>query len=330
MGRSLEKSKSERSVMRPPDMQTIRTAHERIRPYIHRTPVFTSATLDRMSGGSLFFKCENLQKVGAFKARGASNAVFGLDEETASKGVVTHSSGNHAAALAYAAGIRGIPAYIVMPSSAPPVKKAAVEGYGGRITECEPTLTSREETAARIIEETGATLIHPFDDYRIIAGQATASLELLDQAGPLDLLLAPVGGGGLVSGAALTVHHLGLPTRVIACEPREADDAYRGFRSGEMVRNDSSDTLADGLRTSLSAKTFDIIRHHVHDIVLVSEEEIVSAMRTVWERMKIIIEPSSAVPVAAALYEKVPAEGARIGIILSGGNLDLTRLPFRS
>ena len=316
--------------MRPPDMETIRAAHERIQPYIHRTPVLTSVTLDRMSGGSLFFKCENLQKVGAFKARGASNAVFSLDDETAAKGVVTHSSGNHAAALAYAAGLRGIPAYIVMPSTAPPVKKAAVEGYGGRITECEPTLTSREETAARITEETGATLIHPFDDYRIIAGQATAALELLDQAGPLDVILTPVGGGGLVSGTALTVHHLGLPSRAIACEPEEADDAYRGFRSGELVLNDASDTIADGLRTSLSPKTFEIIRRHVHDVVLVSEEEIVEAMRTVWERMKIIIEPSSAVPVAAALYGKVPAEGERIGIVLSGGNLDLTRLPFRS
>lgn len=326
----MEKLKCERSAMRPPDMETIRAAHDRIEPYVHNTPVLTSATLDRMCGGSLFFKCENLQKVGAFKARGASNAVFSLDEETAEKGVVTHSSGNHAAALAYAAGLRGIPAYIVMPSNAPPVKKAAVEGYGGRITECEPTLTSREETAARILEETGATLIHPFDDYRIIAGQATASLELLEQAGPLDLLLAPVGGGGLVSGAALTVHYLGLPTRVIACEPEEADDAYRGFRSGELVRNDSSDTIADGLRTSLCPKTFEIIRRHVHDIVLVSEEEIVRAMRTVWERMKTIIEASSAVPVAAALYGRVPMEGQRVGIILSGGNLDLTRLPFRA
>ena len=311
-----------------PSLDVIKDAHDRIRPYIHHTPVLTSNALNAMSGASLFFKCENFQKVGAFKARGACNAVLGLPEEEATAGVVTHSSGNHAAALAYAAGIKGVPAYIVMPENAPGIKKAAVAGYGGQITLCKPTLTSREETAEAVIGRTGATLIHPFDDYRIIAGQATASIELLQDTGNLDVILAPIGGGGMICGTALTVFHLDLQTKVIACEPEKADDAYRSFREGKIMPLDSSDTIADGLRTMLSEKTFGILSKHVHDVITVTEEEIVHAMKTVWERMKIIIEPSSAVPVAVVLNNKADIAGKRVGIILTGGNVDLGNLPF--
>ncbi|MFC1499467.1 pyridoxal-phosphate dependent enzyme [Candidatus Zixiibacteriota bacterium] len=314
--------------MQRPDLDQIRTAHQRIAPYIHRTPVLTSAALDAMCDASLFFKCENLQKAGAFKARGASNAVFSLDDETAARGVVTHSSGNHAAALSWAAGLRGIPAHIVMPSNAPAVKRAAVEGYGGNITLCEPTLASRESTANEVIARTGAELIHPYDDYRIIEAQATAVIELFEEAGDLDVVLGPVGGGGLIAGTALAVHHLGLPTQVIACEPANADDALRSFREGTIQPSIDPDTIADGLRTQLSERTFDIIRDLVHDIVTVTEEEIATAMRTVWERMKTIIEPSSAVPVAAALSGNLPIDRKRVGIIISGGNVDLGNLPF--
>jgi threonine dehydratase len=314
--------------MSVPTLADIRKAHERIRPYIHRTPVLTSRALDERSGAALFFKCENLQKVGAFKARGATNAVWCLDDEQARRGVVTHSSGNHAAALAWAASIRGIPAHIVMPRNAPGIKKRAVAAYGGRITECEPTLADRETTAERILAETGAVLVHPFDDYCIIAAQATASVELHEEVGPLDWLLAPVGGGGLVSGSSLAMHYLETGTKVVACEPAGADDAWRSFRSGSLQPMDDPQTIADGLRTRLSEKTFGIIREHVHDVVTVSEEEIVEAMRAVWERMKIIIESSSAVPVAAALSGQVPLAGQRVGIILSGGNVDVENLPF--
>ena len=319
---------SEEMALKRPDLDTIRQAHQRIKPHIHRTPVLKSAAIDEICGAEVFFKCENLQKAGAFKARGACNAVFSLDEETAPTGVVTHSSGNHAAALAYAASLRGIPAYVVMPSNAPGVKKAAVKGYGGIITECEPTLADREITAGRVIEETGAELVHPFDDYRIIAAQATAAIELVEETGNLDFILAPVGGGGLVCGTALAVHYLDLPTSVIACEPANADDAYRSFHEGRIVPMENPTTIADGLRTQLSEKTFDIIRNYVDDIVLISEEEIVEAMRMVWERMKTIIEPSSAVPVAAVQFSKVNVRGKRVGIILSGGNVDLANLPF--
>jgi len=311
-----------------PTLDTIKEAHTRIAPYIKNTPVLTSTTLDKMSGASLFFKCENFQKVGAFKCRGACNAVLQLDEDAAQKGVVTHSSGNHAAALAYAANLREIPAYIVMPSNAPLVKKAAVEGYGGKITWCEPTLKSREETAQKVIEETGATLIHPFNDYRIIAGQGTASIELMKEVNDLDFILAPIGGGGMVCGTALAVHHSKKNIKVIACEPKNADDAYRSFREGKIMPMVNPDTIADGLRTMLSEKTFDILTNFIHDVVTVSEKEIISAMRTVWERMKIIIEPSSAVPVAVALSGKIDLRDKKAGIILTGGNVDLSSLPF--
>jgi threonine dehydratase len=311
-----------------PTLEDIRQAHERIRPHIHATPVLTCRALDGLSGAALFFKCENLQKVGAFKARGATNAVWCLDENQARRGVVTHSSGNHAAALAWAASIRGVPAHIVMPRTAPEIKKRAVAGYGGRITECEPTLADREATAARVVEQTGAVLVHPFDNYCIIAAQATAAIELYQEVGSLDWLLVPVGGGGLASGSALAMHYLKTGTKVVACEPAMADDAQRSFRTGTLQPMTNPRTIADGLRTQLSEKTFGIIREHVHDVVTVSEEEIVAAMRLVWERMKIVIEPSSAVPVAAALNGRIPITGQRVGIILSGGNVDLEYLPF--
>lgn len=323
-----------------PGWEKILEAHRRIAPHIHRTPVLTSSSLDAMAGGQLYFKCENLQKTGSFKMRGASNAVFSLTDAEATRGVVTHSSGNHAAAVACAARRRGIPAWIVMPSNAPAVKRRAVEAYGGRITFCEPKVSARAETAARIQRETGGALVHPYDDDRIIAGQATAAKELLEDLRDLDAVLAPVSGGGLLGGTSLAAKTLRPEILVIGCEPERADDAYRSLTTGTLQTLEKSDTIADGLRASLAPRTFAILRHNVARIVLVSEEEIVSAMRAVWERMKILIEPSSAVAVApllraggAAALELPPrADGQRhkIGIILSGGNVDLTSLPFQT
>jgi threonine dehydratase len=290
----------------------------------------TSAFFDRLTGARLFFKCENLQKVGAFKFRGACNAVFSLPEEALRRGVATHSSGNHAQALALAARLRGAKAYIVMPRNAPEVKRRAVADYGAQIIPCEPTVADREATAARVVAETGATLIHPYNDARIIAGQGTAALELLADAPDLDYLLAPVGGGGLVSGTAIAAAGVSPKTRVIAAEPAGADDAYRSLRAGHIVPSEHPQTIADGLRTSLGELTFAAIQRHVREIVTVSEEAIESAMRHVWERMKIVIEPSSAVPVAALLEKRLDVAGQRVGIILSGGNVDLTNLPFRA
>jgi threonine dehydratase len=311
-----------------PNVNDVYAAGERIGKYIHRTPVLTCSALDDMVGGRLFFKCENFQKVGAFKARGACNAVFSLSDQDASRGVVTHSSGNHAAALARAAKLRGIPAYIVMPSTAPAVKRAAVEGYGGRITECEPTQQAREATCERVMSQTGATLIHPYDDDRIIAGQGTAALELLEDVEGLDMILAPVGGGGLLSGTLIAAKDLAPAVKVIACEPTQADDAYRSWKAGAIIPAGQPNTIADGLRTSLAERTFTIIQRLVDDIVLAEESEIVQAMRTIWERMKIIVEPSAAVVFAALLNGRVDARGKRVGLILSGGNVDLARLPF--
>ncbi len=323
-----------------PDLETIRQAHRRIAPHIHRTPVLTCASLDAMAGALLFFKCENLQKTGSFKIRGATNAIFSLGPEEAARGVVTHSSGNHAAALALAARWRSVPAWIVMPSNAPLAKRKAVESYGGRITYCEPTLAARDATAQQIMAKTGAVLIHPYDDLRIIAGQGTAALELLKEVPDLDVILAPVSGGGLLSGTAIAAKSLrrvvGVPSlrdrevRVIGCEPRNADDAYRSLATGRIERIERADTIADGLRASLSELTFAILRERVNEIVLITEDEIVEAMRYVWERMKLIIEPSAAVAVAPALARRLPAEAKRVGIILSGGNVDLARLPFSS
>jgi threonine dehydratase len=311
-----------------PDYTDIEKAHARISPLIHRTPVLTSKSINQITGSNIFFKCENLQKVGAFKFRGACNAVFSLFKEEAAKGVATHSSGNHAAALALAARMRGIPAYIVMPRTAPEIKKKAVAGYGGIITFCEPTLQARETTLAKVSAETGATEVHPYDNFFVIAGQGTAAKELIEDAGDFDIVMVPVGGGGLLSGTSLSVKKLNPGCKIIAAEPLGADDACRSFHAGVIYPSENPKTIADGLLTSLSQRTFTIIRKNVDDIVTVSEEKIVEAMQLIWERMKIIIEPSSAVPLAAILEGKLNVSGKKVGIILSGGNLDLGKLPF--
>ncbi len=313
--------------MQPVLIADIQAAAERIAPFAHDTPIVTSQYFDRQCGARVFFKCENLQKAGAFKFRGACNAVFSLDDETASRGVATHSSGNHAQALALAARLRRIPAWIVMPSNSPAVKRAAVEEYGGRVVLCEPTVADREAVAARVVAETGATFIHPYNDRRIIAGQGTAALELLAKVESLDLVLAPVGGGGLLSGTALAVAFTSPGTEVIAVEPAGADDAFRSMAAGRILPSDNPRTVADGLRTSLGELTFAVIQQHVRQIITVTDDEIVSAMRTFWQRTKLLIEPSSAVPVAAVLFRKLPTAGRRIGIILSGGNVDPADFP---
>lgn len=312
----------------PLDLAAIRAAHERIRQHINRTPVLTSTRLDAASGASLFFKCENFQKVGAFKARGATNAVFSLDEAMAKHGVATHSSGNHAAALARAAKLRGIPAHIVMPSNSSKVKLGAVEGYGGRIVFCEPTQAAREATCARVIDETGATLIHPFENENVMAGQGTAAVELLEEVTDLDLILCPVGGGGLLCGTAVATKTMRPKIKVIAAEPASADDAARSFHAGKLMRLDKTETIADGLRTNIGAPNFAIVQRYVDDIVTVSEDAIISAMRIIWETMKIVIEPSAAVPYAAIVERKIDAREKRIGIIVTGGNVDLDALPW--
>lgn len=311
-----------------PDFEDIQQAHNLIRPYIHRTPVMTSVSINQIVGADLFFKCENLQKVGAFKFRGACNAVFSLSEEEAARGVATHSSGNHAAALALAARMRKIPAHIVMPRTSPEIKKRAVAGYGGIITFCEPTLQARESTLLQVVAQSGATEVHPYDNFYVIAGQGTAANELIEDKGSFDLILAPVGGGGLLSGTAISAKALLPGCRVIAAEPAGADDANRSFHSKTLIPSENPKTIADGLLTSLGKRNFQVILDKVDDIVTVSEEKIVEAMRLIWERMKIIIEPSSAVPLAAILEGKVMVKGQKIGIILSGGNLDLGKLPF--
>lgn len=313
---------------RIPTFSDIEKAHELIRPYIHRTPVMTSQSINAMVGAQLFFKCENLQKVGAFKFRGACNSVFSLTDQEAANGVCTHSSGNHAAALALAARMRGIPAYIVMPSNAPEIKKKAVAGYGARITFCEPTLAARESTLQQVAGQTGAREIHPYNYFNVICGQGTAAKELIEETVGLDIVMAPVGGGGLLSGTALSAKAMLPHVKVIAAEPAGADDAFRSFQSHTLQPSVAPKTIADGLLTSLGEITFSIILKEVDQIVTVSEEKIVEAMRMVWERMKIIIEPSSAVPLAAILENKVEVKGKRIGIILSGGNVDLGKLPF--
>ncbi len=313
-----------------PTIDDIRQAAERIRPFAHRTPVLTSESLNAILGAQLFLKCENFQKSGAFKFRGATNAVLSLTDAETAHGVGTHSSGNHAAALALAARARGIPAYIVMPKNAPQVKKAAVAGYGGRITFCEPTLEARESTLREIVERTGATVVHPFNDPRIIAGAGTAALELLADVPELDAVIAPVGGGGLMSGTALCVTSLSPKTRVIGAEPEGADDAYRSMREGHIVPSVRPNTIADGLLTSLGDLTFPILRSRVDEIATASDAAIVRAMRDVWERMKIVIEPSSAVTLAILLEHKIDLTGQRVGVILSGGNVDLDRLPWNA
>ena len=312
-----------------PGIDAIRDAAERIRPYIHRTPVMACEALSEMTGAEIFFKCENFQKVGAFKFRGAVNTVFSLSEDEIKRGVTTHSSGNHAQALALAARERGVKACIVMPENAPRVKVEAVRGYGGDIIFCEPTLEAREKTVEAVKAKTGAAFVHPYNDYRVIAGQGTCAMELLDEIGDLDVVMAPVGGGGLISGTAIATSALSPETKIVAAEPSGADDAYRSVREGRRLPSVNPQTIADGLRTSLGDLTFPIIRECVHEIVTVAEKSIIDSMRHIWERMKIIVEPSGVVPFGAVLEKSAQFKGRRIGIILSGGNVDLDRLPWQ-
>ena len=311
-----------------PTLTDIRSAHSRIKPFIHNTPVLQSRQLNTMFDCELFFKCENLQRVGAFKFRGATNAVLLLSEEEKRRGVVTHSSGNHAAALALAASMNGVKANIVMPETAPLVKKNAVAGYGAEITFCEPTLQSREETTLKIMEKTGATLIHPYDNFNVICGQGTASLELLTEMPDLDFVLAPIGGGGLMSGTSTCVKQTDQKIKVIGVEPLNANDAWKSFNSGVLVPSVNPLTVADGLLTSLSDLTFDIIRRNVDQILTVTEESIVESMLLVWERMKVIIEPSSATVLAGIRENPEMFRGKKAGLIISGGNVDFRKLPF--
>ncbi|MGP1397689.1 MAG: beta-hydroxyaspartate dehydratase BhcB [Inquilinaceae bacterium] len=311
-----------------PTFDDVRAAHARIKPYIHRTPVLTSRYFDGLSGADLFFKCENFQKTGAFKARGASNAVFGLTDAQAARGVATHSSGNHGQALAYAAGRRGITATIVMPRTAPEPKKAAVRGYGGEVLECDPSTAAREAMVAELVGRTGADFVHPYNDPRVIAGQGTCALELHREVGPLDAVVAPIGGGGMISGTALTLSALSPNTRIYAAEPKNADDAYRSFHAGHIIEDDAPQTVADGLKVSLRPRTWHFVSTHVTDVLLATEEEIVDAMQIIWQRMKIVIEPSCAVPLATILKNRSLFAGKRVGVILTGGNVDLKKLPW--
>ena len=307
----------------------VAAAHERIGAHIHRTPVLTSRTLDAMTGRSLFFKCENMQRVGAFKFRGATNAVLSLDASSAARGVCTHSSGNHAQALALAARQRGIPAWIVMPTSAPAVKRRAVEGYGATVVPCEPTLVARETTCEQVVADTGATMVHPYDNADVIAGQGTCAKELIEDAGPLDVLLVPVGGGGLMSGSCITTRALLPEALLIGAEPAGADDAARSLAAGELIPQGGPDTICDGLLTSLGQLTWPILRDHLERIVTVDDAQVIDAMRLIWERMKIIIEPSCATVLAVAMCEAfATVPGERIGLVLTGGNVDLATLPF--
>jgi threonine dehydratase len=311
-----------------PSIQNIKDAHQRIKPFIHKTPVLKSTLINELLNVDFYFKCENFQKVGAFKFRGATNAVQLLSNEEASMGVTTHSSGNHAAALSLAARQRGIPAYIVMPENAPEIKKIAVKSYGAEITFCEPTLEARERTLEMVQQKTGATFIHPYNNFNVIAGQGTAAVELLEEAPFLDIVIAPVGGGGLLSGTAIATKAIKPNAKVYAAEPLNADDAYRSFKQGVIIPSVKPNTIADGLLTSLGTITFEAIRHNVDDIFTAKEETIVQAMRLVWERMKVIIEPSAAVPLAIVIENQDFFRNKKVGIIFSGGNVDLNHLPF--
>ncbi len=303
-------------------------AHARIAPHIHRTPVLTSSFFNDLTGAQLFFKCENFQKAGAFKVRGATNAVFGLSEEEAAKGVCTHSSGNHALSLSYAAGRRGIPCHVVMPRTAPTAKKEAVRGYGGTITECEPSTSSREAVFAEVQARTGGDFVHPYNDPRVIAGQGTCSAELMEQTDGLDMVIAPIGGGGMISGTCLTLSTLAPEVRIIAAEPEQADDACRSFRAGHIIADDAPETIADGLKVPLKELTWHFVSNHVTDILTASEEEIIAAMKLTWQRMKIVIEASCAVPLATILKNRDRFAGKRVGVIITGGNVDLDTLPW--
>jgi threonine dehydratase len=311
-----------------PEFSDVVTAHELIKPYIHHTPVLTSTFMNQLTGAELFFKCENFQKAGAFKVRGASNAVFGLSDEMARKGVATHSSGNHALSLSYAAGRRGIPATVVMPRTAPQAKKDAVLGYGGTIVECEPSTTSREATFARVVAETGAEFVHPYNDPRVIAGQATCSRELNEQVENLDAVIAPIGGGGMISGTCLTMSNVAPDVKIYAAEPANADDAARSFRAGHIIADDAPETIADGLKVPLKELTWHFVSNYVTDVLTATEEEIIDAMKLTWQRMKIVMEPSCAVPLATILKNKEIFAGKRVGVIITGGNVDLDKLPW--
>ena len=311
-----------------PDFDDVIAAHERIKPHIHRTPILTSEYLDGLTGAEMFFKCENFQKAGAFKVRGASNAVFGLSDADAPRGVATHSSGNHGLSLSYAAGRRGIPVSVVIPRTAPQAKKDAMRGYGATIVECEPSTTSREATFAKVQEETGADFVHPYNDPRVIAGQATCSRELLEQVEGLDAVIAPIGGGGMISGTCLTVSTVAPQIDIYAAEPEQADDAYRSLKAGHIIADDAPVTIADGLKVPLKERTWHFVSNHVTDILLASEQEIIDAMYLTWQRMKIVIEPSCAVPLATILKNRDVFAGKRVGVIITGGNVDLKALPW--
>ncbi|WP_103258874.1 beta-hydroxyaspartate dehydratase BhcB [Tabrizicola aquatica] len=311
-----------------PTYDDMLAAHDRIRPHIRLTPVRTSDYLDELTGAHLFFKCENFQEPGAFKVRGATNAVFGLDEDKARRGVATHSSGNHASCLSYAAMLRGIPCNVVMPRTAPQAKKDTVRRYGGVITECEPSTTSREATFATVQAATGGDFVHPYNDPRVIAGQGTCSREFMEQTGGLDMVVAPIGGGGMISGTCLTLATLAPETRVIAAEPETADDAYRSFKAGQIIADDAPKSIADGLLVPLKDLTWHFVSSHVSEIYTASEDEIVAAMKLAWKHLRIVLEPSSAVPLAVVLKNPDAFRGKRVGIIVTGGNVDLDKLPW--
>ncbi|MGR3503976.1 beta-hydroxyaspartate dehydratase BhcB [Pseudaestuariivita sp.] len=311
-----------------PTYEDMLGAHMRIAPHIRRTPVRTSDYLNELTGAQLFFKCENFQEPGAFKVRGAANAVFGLDEAQAPKGVATHSSGNHASCLSYAAMRRGIPCNVVMPHSAPQAKKDTVRRYGGRITECAPSTSAREETFARVAAETGGNFVHSYNDPRVIAGQGTCAREVMEQTDGLDMMVAPIGGGGMVSGTCLTLSTLAPEVQIIAAEPEQADDAYRSFKAGRIIADDAPRTIADGLLVPLKALTWHFVSRHVHDILTASEDEIVDAMKLTWKHLRIVIEPSCAVPLAIILKNPGRFAGKRVGVIITGGNVDLDALPW--
>jgi len=313
-----------------PTLDDMYQAHARITPYIHQTPVLTSTYMNELTGAELFFKCENFQKAGAFKVRGACNAVFGLPDEILEKGVATHSSGNHALSLSYAAGRRNIPCHVVMPRTAPQAKKDAVIGYGGIITECEPSTSSREAVFAEVEAKTGADFVHPYNDPRVIAGQATCSAELIEQVADLEAVIAPIGGGGMISGTCLTLSNLAPAVKIYAAEPEQADDAARSFRAGHIIADDAPVTVADGLKVPLKELTWHFVSNHVTDILTASEQDIIDAMKLIWKRMKIVMEPSSAVPLATILKNKQLFAGKRVGIIITGGNVDLDALPWTS
>ena len=311
-----------------PTYQDMLDAHERIKPHINRTPIRTSAYLNELTGAQMFFKCENFQEPGAFKVRGASNAVFGLSDEQAKNGVATHSSGNHASCLSYAAMLRGIPCNVVMPKTAPQAKKDTVRRYGGVITECEPSTTSREEAFAKVQAETGGDFVHPYNDPRVIAGQGTCAKEFMEQVDGLEMMVAPIGGGGMISGTCLTLSTLAPEVQIIASEPEQADDAYRSFKAGYIIADDAPKTIADGLRVPLKERTWHFVSNYVTDILTASEEEIIKAMKITWKHLRIVMEPSCAVPLATILKNKERFAGKRVGIIVTGGNVDLDKLPW--